>query len=63
MASRQCMLAMELQNIERENFDGSLTKFQNFLVSINCAIHYVLAKFYSYTSIYILCVVCTCVYL
>ena len=24
LASRQCMLAMELQDIERENFDGSL---------------------------------------
>ena len=28
MASRQCMLAMKLQDIEREKFDGSLAKRQ-----------------------------------
>ena len=28
MASRQCMLAMELEHIEREKFHGSLAKRQ-----------------------------------
>ena len=28
MASRQCMLAMELKDIETKNFDGSLAKLQ-----------------------------------
>ena len=28
MASRQCMLAMELEDIEREKFDGSVAKHQ-----------------------------------
>ena len=37
------MLAMKLEDIERENFDGSLAKHQihqYFPPSINCAIRY-----------------------
>ena len=36
MASRQCMSAMEIENIGRENFDESITnrqKHQNFIPS------------------------------
>ena len=41
MASRQCILAMELEDIEKEKFDGSLAKRQirqYFPPSINCSI-------------------------
>ena len=44
MASKQCMLAMKLEEIEREKFDGSLAKcqiHQHFPPSINCVIQYV----------------------
>ena len=47
MASRQCVLAMELEDIEREKFDRSLAKHQirqYFPPSINCAIRYVLIQ-------------------
>ena len=51
MASRQCILAMELEDIEREKFDGSLAKRkirQYFPPSINCASYMVyLASVYS----------------
>ena len=43
MASRQCILAMKLEDIEREKFDRSLAKRQirqYFLLSINCATRY-----------------------
>ena len=43
MASRQCILAMELEDIDREKFDRSLAKrqiCQYFPPSINCAIRY-----------------------
>jgi len=42
MAFKQCMLAMELEEIKRENFDGSLAMHQihqYFTPSINCAIY------------------------
>ena len=44
MASRLCILAMELEDIEREKFDRSLAKrqiHQYFPPSINCAIRYI----------------------
>ena len=44
MASRQCILAMKLKDIEREKFDGSQSKrqiHQYFPPSINCTIQYV----------------------
>ena len=45
MASKQRILVMKLEDIERKNFDGILAKrqiSQNFLLSINnyCAIRY-----------------------
>ena len=43
MVSRQCILAMELEDIGREKFDGLLAKrqiCQYFPPSINCAIRY-----------------------
>ena len=46
MASRQCIVAVELEDIGREKFDGSLAKRQirqYFLPSINCAIRYICA--------------------
>ena len=45
VASRQCMLAMELEDIEREKFDGWVAKHQicqYFPPSKNCAIWYVI---------------------
>ena len=47
MASRQCILAMELEDIKREKFDGSIAKCQirqYFPPSINCTIWYVVKK-------------------
>ena len=41
MASRQCMLAMELQDIEREKFDGLLAKRQYFPIK---KLHYVVSN-------------------
>ena len=52
MASRQCMLAMEQENIKKKNFDGSKAnrqKCQNFLPSIFCAIQYLAFNSLSYT--------------
>ena len=49
MASRQCTLAIELKDIEREKFDGLLTKRQirqYFPLSINSATQYI-SKFYN----------------
>ena len=49
MASRQCILAIELEGIEREKFDGLLAKRQirqYFPPSINCAIWYVVTTQY-----------------
>ena len=49
MASRQCILAMELEDIEREKFDGSLAKRQirqYFPLSINCAIQYIIGEMF-----------------
>ena len=44
MASRQCMSAMELEEIEREKFDGLLAKCQicQSFMSVNCAIQYIM---------------------
>ena len=43
MVSMQCLLSMELEDIERERFGGFLAKYQirlYFPPSINCTIRY-----------------------
>jgi len=40
MASRQCILAMELEDIEREKFELSV-KSVNIFLRLNCAIRYI----------------------
>ena len=56
MVSRQCILAMELEGIGREKFDGSLAKrqiHQYFLPSINYAIQNIQPASYSNLTVFL----------
>ena len=63
MASRQCILAMEQEDIEREKFDGLIAKCQirqYFPPSINYAIQYINIKcnlINMYKCNYIYCII------
>ena len=52
MASRQFILAMELEDTEREKFDGSLAKRQILPPSINCAIQYIASILHVYRGVW-----------
>ena len=45
MASRQCMLAAELQNIGKENFDGLTANHQNIKISLVKILHYMVVMY------------------